>query len=90
MEEIEDEEVSDAFSEAGRDNAQLVTPPLAFSLLMFHPSAPPPSDNLFGAARQSLIRTELWPGLPRPEIAGPAYSHISEDDFGQIAPPHRL
>ena len=69
-------------------NAHVVTPILAFSLLMFHPSAPPLSDNLFEAAHKALIRTELLPGIPRARIAGPAHFHISEDDFGYMAKSH--
>ena len=59
-------------------------------LLIFHPSAPPPSDNLFDTARQSLIYRELLPGLPGPKIAGPAHSHICEDDFAYMAIPPQL
>ena len=49
---------------------------IAFSLLMFHPSAQLPSDNLLDTARQSLIFTELLPGLS---------FRNSDDDFGYIA-----
>ena len=71
-------------------NTNVVTPPLTFSVLMFHPSAPPLSDNLFEAAHQALVRTELLPNLPKPKIVGPAHSHISEDDFGYMAKSHTL
>ena len=66
-------------------SAQVVTLHLAFSLLMFHPSAPLLSDNLFDTARQSLTFTELLLGLSRPKSAGPVHFRNSEDDFGYMA-----
>ena len=52
---------------------------------MFHPCAPLLSGNLFDTARQSLIFTELLPGLSRPKRAGPVHFRNSEDDFGYMA-----
>ena len=49
---------------------------IAFSLLMYHPSAQLPSDNLLDTARQSLMFTELLPGLS---------FRNSDDDFGYMA-----
>ena len=69
----------------GMCSAQVVTLHLAFSLLIFHPSAALLSDNLFHTARQSLIFTELLPGLSRPNSAGPVHFRNSEDDFDYMA-----
>ena len=66
-------------------SARVVTVHLAFSLLMFHPSAPLLSDYLFDTARQSLIFTDFLLGLSRPSMAGPVHFRNSEDDFGYIA-----
>ena len=52
---------------------------------MFHPSAPLLSDNHFDKARQSLIFTELLPGLSRPKSTGLVHFRNSEDDFGYMA-----
>ena len=40
--------------------------------------------------KEKLEELKTLPGLPTPKIAGPAHSHISEDDFGYMAiSPHR-
>ena len=66
-------------------SAQVATLHLAFFILVFHSSAPLLSDSFLDTARQSLIFTELLPGLSRPKSAGPMHFRNSEDDFGYMA-----
>ena len=71
--------------EKGLLHAHVVSLHLAFSTLMFHPSSPLSSDNLFDTAFQSLTFTDLLPGLSRPKTTGPAHFRNGEEDFGYMA-----